>query len=952
MRRLFPLAFVFALFAQTGCAQAQAVIALNPSTTYQTMTGWMVDSPAMEAVDVDVNALNPDLPNYINTVIDGAVNTIGFNMIGVAMHCGWENPTPYWKGQLIDKTIPRTGPTGSKANRRTTINSNRDPDHILVGGVDIQFDELDYKIDKVINPMRAAMAARGETLWVMGQYEAFTGTDKSSDWYTHYFHNDSDMYARFVLSIYLHMQSKYGWTPDSWEVMIEPDFDNLFYLPGQAPISGGVILGNHIVKTAAKLREYGFTPRFVVPSVNAASNLQTYWRQITSVPGAEQYVYQVSYHRYDGPSNATLTGIGGLTNSARGAMMTEWEVTSPETSLYKDLTLAQNTGWSQGPAFVATSITPYAAYQIDYGPEPPYPGANYPTNSGVRISYQSKLLRQYFQFVRRGAVRIGASSSSGIFAPTAFINTNGKYAVVVEASAAGNFTVGPLPAGAYGIRYAKTDGFADEVNLTDQIVGAGGSVSVSVPAAAWVTVYAKDLPTRAFAIVNLGGVSASAAGSVSVPAGYARVQPDPGFSTPAGLEIFGSRRNNILVSETGVPASPLITSGRIYAETNGPVKTGLAIANPNRQAANVSFVFTDVNGVNSATRTISMPAGGQLARFLDEDPYLGSKSFQGAFSFTSDAPISAIALRAFTNERDDFLMSTLPVIETGSGQTGVQTLPFFATGNGWTTQVILVNSGVAPLTGTVQFLGGDGLPISVTVDNQVTNSAAYFVAAGSSRKLLVSGVVAVGSIRVVPTASAAAPAALAVFSFKPGPFTVTEAGASANAGSAFRMYVESAGIHGQSGNIQSGVAVTNNTSAAVDVSCELFTMDGAPAVAPVVMTLAANGQSAKFLDEIFPTLAPPFRGVLRVSSVASIAVVGLRGRYNARTPDPDFIITTTPPVLESAAATSAEQIFPELVNGGGVTTEFILFSGAAGQVSAGNLSFFTDTGAPLSLNFN
>jgi hypothetical protein len=120
----------------------------------------------------------------------------------------------------------------------------------------------------------------------------------------------------------------------------------------------------------------------------------------------------------------------------------------------------------------------------------------------------------------------------------------------------------------------------------------------------------------------------------------------------------------------------------------------------------------------------------------------------------------------------------------------------------------------------------------------------------------------------------------------------------------------------------------------------------------VVITLAPNGQSAKFLDEIFPTVAPPLRGVLRVSSAAPIAVVGLRGRYNSRTPDPDFIITTTPPVLESAAATSAEQIFPELASGGGVTTQFILFSGAAGQASAGNLSFFTDTGAPLSLNFN
>jgi hypothetical protein len=38
---------------------------------------------------------------------------------------------------------------------------------------------------------------------------------------------------------------------------------------------------------------------------------------------------------------------------------------------------------------------------------------------------------------------------------------------------------------------------------------------------------------------------------------------------------------------------------------------------------------------------------------------------------------------------------------------------------------------------------------------------------------------------------------------------------------------------------------------------------------------------------------------------------------------------------------------PQLVDGGGYTTEFILFSGSAGQTFSGTLQFFTQSGAAL-----
>jgi hypothetical protein len=49
---------------------------------------------------------------------------------------------------------------------------------------------------------------------------------------------------------------------------------------------------------------------------------------------------------------------------------------------------------------------------------------------------------------------------------------------------------------------------------------------------------------------------------------------------------------------------------------------------------------------------------------------------------------------------------------------------------------------------------------------------------------------------------------------------------------------------------------------------------------------------------------------------------------------------------------SGDLLFPHLVNGGGYTTQFILFSGSAGQASSGNLHFFKQDGSAFNLTVN
>jgi hypothetical protein len=163
-------------------------------------------------------------------------------------------------------------------------------------------------------------------------------------------------------------------------------------------------------------------------------------------------------------------------------------------------------------------------------------------------------------------------------------------------------------------------------------------------------------------------------------------------------------------------------------------------------------------------------------------------------------------------------------------------------------------------------------------------------------------------------------------------------------GSAVRMYVESSAL------IQSGIAVANVSSSPATVTFSLTQPDGSsvPGIGPASATVAGSGQITRFLAELFPALPNAFRGVLRIATSSSaISVVGLRSRYNERG---DFLITTTPSVNENTSPSSSEMIFPHFADGGGYTTQFILFSGTAGQVSWGDMRAYDSNGQPLDLS--
>jgi hypothetical protein len=465
-------------------------------------------------------------------------------------------------------------------------------------------------------------------------------------------------------------------------------------------------------------------------------------------------------------------------------------------------------------------------------------------------------------------------------------------------------------------------------------------------------------PSATFSISESGAVSSRTGGqSPTVSTGYATIVNSGTGTSPFGLAIFGLRQNGILVSEAGVPASPAIRSGRIYAEVDGPVNTGLAIANPNDDIATIHFFFTAADG-DFGSGSVDVLPHQHIAAFLSESPFNAPASLHGTFTFDSSLPVAVTALRGLMNERSEFLMTTLPVVDlTAPPLPNTFQLPHFADGGGWRTQVILVNPTSSTLAGQVQFVGQTGEVLTVTVNGSEERSFPYLIRARSSQTLTLSGAsaeVRTGSVRIQASGAVSGitsvPSPMVVFSYRPGAVTTAESGVQPIAdGSDFGLYAESSGDFATAGpgSIQTGLAIANNNASAATVSFQM-PADSPFAAQAGTLTIPANGQRAVFLNQIagLDIGAAPFKGIVRLLSSAPVTVIGLRARYNERG---DFLITSTMPENRLAAQPTDRLYFPHFADSGGYTTQFVLFRVKSTQSGSGVVTITTDSTAPVQL---
>jgi hypothetical protein len=127
----------------------------------------------------------------------------------------------------------------------------------------------------------------------------------------------------------------------------------------------------------------------------------------------------------------------------------------------------------------------------------------------------------------------------------------------------------------------------------------------------------------------------------------------------------------------------------------------------------VELRLNQVDGTAMGVVSLDVPAGGQVARFLNDLLATGPDIFQGIIELTSETPVAVMALRGRYNERGDFLFTSIPVINLSdtSGTTSEMMFPHIVSGAGFTSELVIFSSTTGSTVGEVTWRSSDGIPI-------------------------------------------------------------------------------------------------------------------------------------------------------------------------------------------------------------------------------------------------
>lgn len=296
--------------------------------------------------------------------------------------------------------------------------------------------------------------------------------------YKNYGVNNSTDFASAMVALYAHMQSRYGFVPDTFEIL-EPDTFGWYSNLG-TPVGPGSI-GAIYAATGNALLSAGYMPSIIATSDSRTDIFLLRFPQLWADPNhpADRVanranVKVASFHVYDLPvSDAALVNIAtvGAVDGVQTAMLEH--IGSDYRELHRLLKLA--------------NVSLYQQYTLAFPTTDN--GAQYFVPSGITytLGSRTKLLYQYMHYIQPDAVRIGAIGTSAAD-PVAFTNPNGKVTVVISATV-GTFSVGGLPADTYGISYSTSTQY--NVSLSDVVLGAGQLLNTSIPSAGALTIYGK-----------------------------------------------------------------------------------------------------------------------------------------------------------------------------------------------------------------------------------------------------------------------------------------------------------------------------------------------------------------------------------------------------------------------------------------------------------------------------
>lgn len=384
----------------------------------------------------------------------------------------------------------------------------------------------------------------------------------------------------------------------------------------------------------------------------------------------------------------------------------------------------------------------------------------------------------------------------------------------------------------------------------------------------------QTVPANASLIASSSGDPQS-----TVQVGSAQVKA---AGTMDGFAIFHINSSS---QEAVVPLETRNAAAYILAFDNtSNVATGVALENISTQAANINVVIRNDSGAQIGTGNIPLPASGHTS-FVLADQYGFTAGIRGTMEFDTPAggQISALGFR-YTPVGT---ITTLPML-TSTGATG-GSFAHFPVQGGYTTTIVLVNTGTSAANATLNFYGDSGSPLSValTFPQSGTTTAAsptttQTLAAGAT--LMVqnsnsSGALQNGSAQLTTNGSVTG---FVIFHYGPNSQEAVVPMESRNANSYLVAFDNTS-------STATGIAVNNASNSTISVPVVVRNDTGAQ-IATGSIPLAANGHSSFVLSDQFPATAN-IRGTIELDqpSGASIGVVGIRV--------PQAITLTTLPAL-------------------------------------------------------
>ncbi len=327
-----------------------------------------------------------------------------------------------------------------------------------------------------------------------------------------------------------------------------------------------------------------------------------------------------------------------------------------------------------------------------------------------------------------------------------------------------------------------------------------------------------------------------------------------------------------------------------FDNTNSVV-TGVAIENISMLNVNVPVVLRDDTGTVIANKSISLNGRGHMS-FVLSTQFPQTANIRGTVEF--DTPgygtgqaeqISVMGIR-YTPPGT---LTTIPAL-ANVGTTG-GSVAHLASGGGWETTFVLVNTGTTAAQARLNFFNDSGrplpLPLSSPQASGPLSTVAPFVvqsvAAGASLWLQSAGTGALqeGSAQLTTTGNISG---FVIFRYNPNGQEAVVPIESRNASSYLLAFDNTNGT-------ATGVAVSAVSVQDATVSVMIRDDTGTPVVTGPI-TLAPNGHYSQGLTTLFPQTAG-IRGTVEFDapSVAQISVVGIRS-------PPTLTFTTLPPLAK------------------------------------------------------